>query len=100
MGGGHFCRLPWSSGAKALVLPCLLGGTTGSRAFPVRATNAALKRRSSTFAYAALLGPLASVVLASICFSVPGFSKPTLTLICLGLASAFLGNAIFSTPLS
>src|SRR5437016_5311662 len=40
--------------------------------------------------YAALLGPLLSRV----------FSLPTLTLICLGFASAFLGRLIFSTPLS
>jgi hypothetical protein len=45
--------------------------------------------------YAALLGALASVVWASI-----DFSLPTWTLICFGFASAFLGRAIFSTPLS
>jgi hypothetical protein len=38
--------------------------------------------------YAALPGALASRV----------FSPPTLTLICLGLASAFLASLIFSTP--
>ncbi len=56
------------------------------------ASDAALKRRSSTFTftYAALLGPLASRV----------FSLPTFTLICFGLASAFFGRAIFNTPLS
>ena len=41
-----------------------------------------------TPAYAALAGALASRV----------FSPPTLTLICLGLASAFLASLIFSTP--
>ena len=40
--------------------------------------------------YAALPGAFASRV----------FSRPTLTLFCLGLASAFLANLIFSTPLS
>jgi hypothetical protein len=40
--------------------------------------------------YAALLGALASSI----------FSPPTLTLICLGLASAFLASLIFSTPWS
>jgi hypothetical protein len=76
------------------------GGTAASRALsnPTEA-DAALKRRSSTNTYAALLGALASVVLASIGFSFP-FTAPTLTLICFGLASAFLGSAIFSTPLS
>jgi hypothetical protein len=39
---------------------------------------------------AALLGPLPSSVV----------SLPTLTLICFGLASAFLGSAIFRMPLS
>jgi hypothetical protein len=58
------------------------------------ATYTALKRLSSTNTYAALLGPLASKVLSVL------VALPTLTLICLGLASAFLGNAIFSTPLS
>ena len=42
------------------------------------------------FPYAALPGPLASI----------DFSLPTFTLICFGLASAFLGNVIFRTPLS
>jgi len=50
---------------------------------------------SATACYAALPGALASGALAS---SV--FSPPTLTLICLGLASAFLASLIFSTPLS
>jgi hypothetical protein len=40
--------------------------------------------------YAALLGALASTV----------FSVLTLTLICFGLASAFLGRVTFNTPLS
>jgi hypothetical protein len=44
--------------------------------------------------YAALLGPLPSD-LASM-----DLSEPTFTLICLGLASAFLGRLIFNTPLS
>src|ERR1035438_9873889 len=51
-------------------------------------------------AYAALLGPLLSVVLASMDFAVPALASPTVTLICLGLASAFLGRLIFNTPLS
>ena len=45
-------------------------------------------------AYAALLGPLASKVLSA------AFSLPMFTLICFGLASAFLGRATFNTPLS
>src|SRR5438445_13891030 len=44
-------------------------------------------------AYAALLTPLISLPSR-------GFSLPTLTLICLGLASVFLAILIFSTPLS
>src|SRR5580658_57837 len=57
-------------------------------------TGSETRSHTSTAAYAALLGPLASID-----FSFP-FTPPTLILICFGLASAFLGNAIFSTPLS
>src|ERR1700722_15910675 len=82
--------------------------TTGRRAVgqpPARSNRAALDDRvrdavpherlwslAKFQTYAALLGPLPSRV-----FSTPA---PMLTLICLGLASAFLGNAIFNTPLS
>ena len=49
---------------------------------------------TSWAAYAALLGALPSRVL-SVALPVPMF-----TLICFGLASAFLGRVIFNTPLS
>jgi hypothetical protein len=45
---------------------------------------------TSCWFYVALPGALASRV----------FSLPTVTLICLGLVSAFLARLIFSTPLS
>src|ERR1700730_5236194 len=61
------------------------------RALPSRGGRMRPPLRKLT--YAALLGPLLSRV-----FSL--FSLPTLTLICLGLASAFLGKLIFNTPFS
>ena len=54
------------------------------------AINASPDSLTNCWLYAALPAPLASRV----------FWLPTLTLICLGLASAFLARLIFSIPLS
>ena len=80
-GGGQFASLP----QEAIELRSMT---------PVRdaVPHERLRSLAKFETYAALLGPLPSRV-----FSTPA---PMLTLICFGLASAFLGNAIFNTPLS
>jgi hypothetical protein len=70
------------------VLARRLGRTLGF-AFAGQPKGLSLRERCKT--YAALPGPLPSKT---------PFSEPMFTLICFGLASAFLGSVIFNTPLS
>src|SRR5260370_33478550 len=85
-GGGHFLPPPgfsdlYPSVAEADCLPGVLEARLTVVPSPMQ------------HLYAALLGPLLSIVFCPALW-------PAFTLICLGLASAFLGRVIFKTPLS